>query len=357
MAQVDFLRFKGKKVFITGHTGFKGGWLLAIFHSLGAVVKGYALEPENKKGVYCSINGDALCESIIHDIRDQDKLERELIQFQPEFVFHLAAQPLVRASYLKPSETFDINIMGTSYLLEAVAKLDNKCVVVIVTTDKVYENNELAVAYKEEDRLGGFDPYSTSKACAELVVSSFKKSFFDGNHSHGSRKEIATARAGNVIGGGDFSKDRIIPDLVRSLEGHQVLQIRNPDSIRPWQHVLEPLFGYLRLALLMDREPTRYSNAFNFGPEENDHLTVLELVKEAIAVWGAGSWELIKHDQLHEAQVLKLDISKAKRELNWQPLYSSREAVRHTIEWYHAAEKRAFTFTQVHEYLKRVNEI
>ncbi len=348
---IDFLKYKNKKVFITGHTGFKGGWLLAILNHIGAIVKGYALAPENKNGIYLSINGDNLCESVIGDIRDQKKLENEILNFQPDFIFHLAAQPLVRSSYDMPSETFEINTLGTSYLLESLRKLEKKCIVIIITTDKVYENRENEIAYNENDRLGGFDPYSTSKACAELITTSFKKSFFNPESVSIHQKEIATVRAGNVIGGGDFSKDRIIPDLINSLKNNQTLIIRNPNSIRPWQHVLEPLIGYLQLGLLMEKEILKYSHAFNFGPEENDHLSVLDLVKEAIAIWGAGNWKIEKQDNLHEAGILKLDITRAKKELNWKPRFSSKQAIQQTIEWYRSENSSKITFAQIKNYL------
>lgn len=348
---VDLSNYRNKKVFITGHTGFKGGWLVAMLHHLGATVKGYALEPENANGIYSQIKGDELCESVIADIRDRKKIEKEVLEFQPDFIFHLAAQPLVRASYEKPSETFEVNILGTSYLLEALLKLDKKCVVVIITTDKVYENKETAAAYSEDDRLGGFDPYSTSKACAELVTASYVKSFINRDKIGVHHKVVATARAGNVIGGGDFSKDRIIPDLIRALQNNETLQVRNPQSIRPWQHVLEPLTGYLQLGLVMDRDPGKYSPAYNFGPEENDHLPVHELVKEAISVWGSGKSEILKQDSYHEAGILKLDISLAKKELDWKPRYSSKQAIRETMEWYRSDKKSDVTFAQIKKYL------
>lgn len=324
---------------------------MAILSKAGAIVKGYALAAEHKNGIYDTIKGDALCESVINDIRQREKLESEILKFQPDFIFHLAAQPLVRASYEKPSETFEVNVLGTSYLLETLRKLEKKCITVIITTDKVYENKETGIAYKESDRLGGFDPYSTSKACAELVTASFKKSFFSAETAAVHRQEIATVRAGNVIGGGDFSKDRIIPDLIHSLKKDETLKIRNPNSIRPWQHVLEPLVGYLQLGLLMEKDSLAYSPSYNFGPEENDHLPVVDLVKEAIAVWGSGNWEILKQDYLHEAGILKLDISLAKKELKWKPRFSSKEAIQQTIEWYRSENPGELTFTQIENYL------
>ncbi len=348
---IDLSKYKNKKVFITGHTGFKGGWLLAILNKEGAIVKGYALAAEHKNGIYNTINGDNLCESIISDIRDYKKLEDEILEFQPDFIFHLAAQSLVRTSYESPSETFEINVLGTSYLLASLRKLNKKCVTIIITTDKVYENNEAGIAYGENDRLGGFDPYSSSKACAELVTASYKTSFFSSATIASHQQEIATVRAGNVIGGGDFSKDRIIPDLINSLMKGEKLKIRKPNSIRPWQHVLEPLIGYLTLGLMMENNSQSYSPSYNFGPEENDHLPVIDLVKEAIEVWGSGTWEIIKQDSLHEAGILKLDISLAKNELKWKPRFSSKQAIQQTLEWYRAENPTELTYNQIENYL------
>jgi CDP-glucose 4,6-dehydratase len=291
---------------------------------------------------------------VIADIRDRRKLADEIHSFQPDYIFHLAAQPLVRKSYNIPSETFEINVVGTANILEAAVSLKKKCVAVTVTTDKVYENAETNIAFKETDRLGGYDPYSASKACAEIVASSFSQSYFQNKKSNIYQKRIATARAGNVIGGGDWNEDRIIPDIIHHLKKGLPVPVRNPLSVRPWQHVLEPLSGYLLLAgALYDDDNEKISDAYNFGPEENDHLQVKELVALAIKNWGKGSWE----DQadaaaVHEAGILKLDISRAKNELHWSPKLSSAEAIRFTIDWYKQPEDAVFNFSvsQIRQY-------
>jgi len=344
--------YRNKKVFVTGHTGFKGGWLLALLSHLKAEIKGYALDPEYSEGIYNVIKGNNLCSSIINDIRNRDLLEKEIIDFQPDFIFHLAAQPLVRNSYELPSETFEVNIMGTSYLLEAARKLKKKCTVIIITTDKVYKNIESDHTYNENDALGGFDPYSASKACVELLANSFKNSFFHPINIKTHQKAIVTVRAGNVIGGGDFSKDRIIPDLIRALKNEEVLKIRNPSAIRPWQHVLEPLVGYLQLGLLVDKDPLTYSDAYNFGPKLNDHLSVEKLIKQAIFIWDEGATKTELHPtDLHEAGILKLDISLAQKELNWQPKYTAKQAIQQTMEWYKSENPLKQTFIQIETYL------
>lgn len=346
--------YKGKKVLLTGHTGFKGAWLTALLHQLGAVVKGYALPPAYANGLFDVLAPLQLAESVIADIRDSDKLKQEVVSFQPDLIFHLAAQPLVRRSYAIPAETFEVNAIGTANLLQAIQQLPGKCTAVIVTTDKVYENREAHILYKETDRLGGYDPYSASKACTELVVSSFRNSFFHPQAYTKHRKALASARAGNVIGGGDWSEDRIIPDIVRSLQAGKTIPVRNPAAIRPWQHVLEPLCGYLLLAALLQNDPSGYSPAYNFGPLPNDHLTVKDLVTAAVEVWGSGSWQAISDAaQPHEATLLQLDIGLAMAELQWQPKLSAAEAIQWTLEWYRVpADKQAdFTFQQIKNYL------
>lgn len=325
--------YKSKKVFITGHTGFKGSWLVALLNQLGAITKGYALEPENQNSLF-NILPASYCESVIADIRDKDKLASEISLFQPDYIFHLAAQPLVRKSYKIPAETFEVNAIGTANLLEAVKGLTKKCNVIIITTDKVYENKEQDILYKENDRLGGYDPYSASKACTEIVVNSFRSSFFNNKDYKIHKKKIATARAGNVIGGGDFSVDRIIPDIVNALKNNEKINVRNPNAVRPWQHVLEPLNGYLLLGGLMN-ENKFLSDSYNFGPSQDDHIKVEQLVDIAIKIWGSGEWEnILVANEPHEAGLLKLDISLAKKELNWQPKLQSANAVEWTIDWY-----------------------
>ncbi|HWB25346.1 MAG TPA: CDP-glucose 4,6-dehydratase [Chitinophagaceae bacterium] len=346
--------YNNKKVFITGHTGFKGAWLMALLHQLGATVKGYALSPEYNNGLFSRLQPLGIAESIIADIRDRKKLEEEIIAFQPDYIFHLAAQPLVRRSYRIPAETFDVNVTGTANVMEALIPLQKSCAAVIITTDKVYENIEKNVLYTENDKLGGYDPYSASKACAELVISSFRNSFFNINTINEHRKALAAARAGNVIGGGDWSTDRILPDVVRALAKGETIQVRNPHAVRPWQHVLEPLTGYLLLGALLHENAIIYSGAYNFGPMPEDHLDVGNFVNCAIAAWGSGQW----HDAsdpaaVHEAGFLKLDIKKALTTLGWQPKLNAQEAIKWAVAWYKQPgnAQADFTFEQIKNYL------
>ena len=346
--------YNGKKVFVSGHTGFKGAWLLALLKQLGATVKGYALQPEHENDLYNILSTTLNAESTIADIRDTDTLKKEIHSFAPDYIFHLAAQPLVRRSYKIPAETFEVNAIGTANVLEAVKDLQNPCNVIIITTDKVYENKETGVLYKEDDPLGGYDPYSASKACAEIVVSSFRNSFFNTENYQQHKKSIATARAGNVIGGGDNNDDRIVPDIVRALSQNKMIDVRNPNAVRPWQHVLEPLCGYLLLGACMNDAPQKFSTAFNFGPMPTDHLTVKELVETAIKIWGSGGWNDCSNPlQPHEAGLLKLDIKKAITQLYWQPKLDAANAIEWTIEWYKklSVERAAFTFKQIDDYL------
>jgi CDP-glucose 4,6-dehydratase len=347
--------YKGKRVFLTGHTGFKGSWMLAVLQRLGAEVKGYALEPETEPNLYQLMSGDKLCLSTIGDIRDREKLAAEITDFQPDFIFHLAAQSLVRKSYDNPLETYEVNVMGTGYLLDAVRRLNKPCNVVVVTTDKVYENREIDYPYKEDDPLGGFDPYSSSKACAEIVAASYRRSFFNPENLAEHQKAIATARAGNVIGGGDWARDRIIPDMVRAWSRQKPLWVRNPEAVRPWEHVLEPVVGYLLLGMRLHENPQLFAQAYNFGPHLKDNLTVGELVKRSADIWGND----VKYQFMpeagapHEAKLLRLDISKAINVLKWQPRWNSEQALTKTLEWYklyNSAGAREITLKQVEEY-------
>ena len=345
---------KKKRVFITGNTGFKGAWLMCLLNELDALTKGYALAPEYEKGLFDVVTSLGIGENVIADIRDKEQLFREVEIFQPDYVFHLAAQPLVRRSYNIPAETFDINVTGTANLLEVVSRLRHPCTMVVITTDKVYENKELDVLYKEEDRLGGYDPYSASKACAEIVVSCFRNSFFHPSDFQKHRKAVASARAGNVIGGGDWSADRIIPDIVRSLNDRTPIELRNPNAIRPWQHVMEPLTGYLLLGGLLSKNHKAFSKSYNLGPLPKDHLPVKSLVEKAIAAWGSGEWKDISNPfQPHEAGLLKLDISRAINELQWFPKLDASAAIEWTINWYKQPlqQRAAFTFQQIKAYL------
>ncbi len=324
-----------KKIFLTGHTGFKGAWLLKTLTLLGAQVKGYALEPQTENDLFCLINGTQICDSVFADLRDKKRLQDEILNFQPDFIFHLAAQPLVRLSYEIPSETFEVNAIGTAYVLDAIRLLDKKCDAVLITTDKVYHNNEWLYPYRETDRLGGYDPYSASKACTELVIDSYRNSFFNTKNYDIHKKGIAVARAGNVIGGGDWSRDRLIPDIVRAFIANETITIRNPKSVRPWQHVLEPVIGYLTLGMYLSQKPTQYAQAYNFGPQSEDALSVAEMLDLAIANWGSGTFQVHQEsNQLHEAGLLKLDISKVAAALCWHPKMNATQTVDFTLSWY-----------------------
>lgn len=338
--------FKNKKVFLTGHTGFKGSWLLQILHHLGADVKGYSLAPENDHDLYNQIDGDKLCyASVTGDVLDSHLLKGELIRFEPDFVFHLAAQSLVRRSYRQPADTFAVNVMGTINVLEAMRGLEKPCTGIMVTTDKVYENNETGAAFREDEKLGGYDPYSASKAAAEIAIASYRSSFFNPDHYTQHRKAIASVRAGNVIGGGDYATDRIIPDIVRAIDRDEAVVLRNPKAVRPWQHVLEPLFAYLELAARMTASPQQLATAYNIGPDKDDVLDVETVTRIFIDCYGKGSY-IVEYDaeQLHEAGLLMLDNSRIKEAIGRQPCFNAAQALRFTAEWYadksrHAREK------------------
>ncbi len=349
--------YSGKKVFLTGHTGFKGAWLLLLLNELGAEVKGYALAPKNQNDLFNSINGDDLCESVIADLRDKERLKKEILDFEPDFVFHMAAQALVIDSYEDPLYTYEVNTLGTAYVLDALRYLSKSVECILITTDKVYENLEKDYAYVEDDRLGGFDPYSNSKACCELIIDSYRNSFFPINKHAEHEKGIASVRSGHVIGGGDWSANRIIPDTARALSKNESLIVRNPKAIRPWQHVLDPLYGYLLLGAHMSGGNTDYYQAFNFGPKEEDKLSVEELVKLALEIWGEGNYEdQSDPNAVHEAKLLMLDIHKAIKELSWHPRYSSKDAIRITMEWYKNAigNEKDYTLGQIKDYLNAV---
>jgi len=345
--------YQGKKVFLTGHTGFKGSWMLLLLKELGATVKGYALAPKTDQDLYLLIQGDTLCESVIADIRDNERLSKEMAAFQPDFVFHMAAQALVIDSYENPVETYSINVMGTAHVLDALRFIDKMVHTVIITTDKVYENQERTTPYKEEDRLGGYDPYSNSKACTELVTDSFRLSFFNPANYEQHQKWVATARSGNVIGGGDWSENRIVPDIVRALQTDNPITVRNPAAVRPWQHVLEPIGGYLLLGAQLAKNGQIAADSFNFGPIPEDELTVRELVEIAIQSWGSGTFETPDiANKRHEAGLLKLDIQKAANVLGWVPQMNSGQAIDLTIDWYktYAKDPQKVTLDQIKAY-------
>lgn len=333
--RVDASFWAGKKVFLTGHTGFKGGWLALWLHSMGAKVYGYALTPNTAPALYNVLNINQLIEkSEIADIVDFSSLKQALIKFSPDIVIHMAAQPLVRYSYENPIETYQVNVMGTVNLLESLRFVSSVRSTVIVTTDKCYENIEQIQGYSEEDPMGGHDPYSSSKGCAELVTAAYRKSFFNSDQNSNA---IATARAGNVIGGGDWSLDRLVPDAVRAFESGQPLILRNPHAVRPWQHVLEPLSGYLILAQNLYQHGLKYATAWNFGPNDEDATNVGEVANLLVKCWGGSSqWLQDERFQPHEANLLKLDCKKAKLELKWSPKWNLPYAITKTVDWYQA---------------------
>ncbi len=328
-------QFSGKRVFITGHTGFKGSWLSYWLYNLGAEIKGYALAPDATPNLFEGLQVASIVESVIGNINDYPSLQKEIVEFKPDYIFHLAAQPLVRRSYNDPLETFQTNVTGTAHVLQALRFVENPCVCVCITTDKVYHNNEWVFPYRENDRLGGYDPYSASKACAELVISSFTNSFFNIEHFAKHQKAIASARAGNVIGGGDWSADRLLPDIAKALSKNEEIVMRNPSAVRPWQHVMEPLFGYMLLALRLSNDVTKYSGSWNFGPQPTDNFSVAELANMAVDIWGAGKLSVRPDEHApHEARLLRLDISKVIEGLKWTPKMNAKQAIERTISWY-----------------------
>lgn len=327
--------YKNKTVLITGHTGFKGSWLSIWLHELGAKVVGYALDPytENDNFVLSKLSNKII--DIRGDIRDQKKLKQVFETYQPEFVFHLAAQPLVRYSYENPIETFEINVMGAIYVMEAFKNCNTSKYAIMVTTDKCYENKEQIWGYKETDAMGGFDPYSASKGANELAIQSYRNSFFNPNQYSTHQKAIASVRAGNVIGGGDWAKDRIIPDFYRAIKANLPLEIRNPNATRPWQHVLEPLSGYLLLGQKLSENPVAFSEGWNFGPNFEMTNTVWEIVHQLKKInFKANIVDVSNPDQLHEAQLLALDITKARTKLGWKPSLDLETTLQLTNEWY-----------------------
>lgn len=351
----DFLHdaFRGKRVLVTGHTGFKGPWLLAMLDRLGATTLGYGLAPDTRPSMFDLIGGASLCEHVIGDLRNRSELIHLTRSFAPDFVIHMAAQSLVRRSYRDPVDTFESNVVGTMNVLEAIRHHDGACAAVIVTTDKVYAETGQGEAYDEDARLGGHDPYSSSKAACELVTASYRVSYFQPERYGSHRKAIATARAGNVIGGGDWCEDRLIPDVVRAMARGDSVRVRNPLATRPWQHVLEPLAGYLTLAAHLERDPIAHANAYNFGPDEHDVLEVEAVVQRALTAWGHGSYHVdVDPNAPHEAALLRINSDRAKQRLGWHPRWNATTAIAKTIEWYRHAttDPLGYTRRQIDEY-------
>lgn len=326
--------WKDKRVFLTGHTGFKGSWTSMWLNQLGCEVTGFALDPPTDPSLFTLCNISEMVNSVIGDVRDQDILKNAIFEACPDIIIHLAAQPLVRDSYKYPVETYSTNVMGTVHLFEAVKECESVRAVINVTTDKCYENREWVWGYREYEPMGGYDPYSSSKACSELVTSAYRNSFFNPDHYTEHGVAIASARAGNVIGGGDWAQDRLIPDCIRALLKNEKILIRSPKAIRPWQHVLEPLSGYLMLAEKLYTEGCKFAESWNFGPDDNDAKPVEWIVKKLCSKWGDDASYLIdKGEHHHEAHYLKLDCSKAKTELGWQPRLDLEKAIDSVIEW------------------------
>lgn len=333
--------YNGRRILVTGHTGFKGSWLCLWLTSLGAKVTGYALDPPTKPSLFNLCRIDKLLNSVIADVRDSKKFTKTVLSVKPDIVIHMAAQPLVRDSYKVPAATYEINVMGTVNLFEAVRKCNSVRAVINVTTDKCYENKEWPWGYKEDEQLGGFDPYSNSKACSELVTAAYRSSFFNPGEYKKHGVAVASVRAGNVIGGGDWATDRLIPDCVRALLKEQKIVIRNPKAIRPWQYVLEPLRGYLMLADKLYTKGPQYAGAWNFGPEDADAKSVEWVVKSLCEKWGGkAAYKVDKGIHPHEAHCLKLDSSKARNELGWKPKLDLRLAIEKTAEWYKAFQNK-----------------
>lgn len=347
--------WQGRRVLLTGHTGFKGGWLALWLAKLGAQVRGYALAPVTEPNLFTVAGVGSVLEDVRGDLLDRARLESAMQEFAPEVVFHLAAQPLVRRSYADPLGTYAVNVMGTAHVLEAVRRTPSVRAVVCVTTDKCYENREWVWPYRETDPLGGHDPYSSSKACAEIVSAAYRSSFFSVERPGEHGLALATARAGNVIGGGDWSEDRLIPDLIRGFCGAKPVLIRRPGAIRPWQHVLEPLHGYILLAEKLVSGERRFASAYNFAPLNSDVWPVERIADRIVDIWGDGaSWKRDRDQGAHEAGILCLDASKARADLAWNPRLGIETALDWTVNWYRAwhrgGDMRSETLRQIADY-------
>jgi len=347
--------WENKRVYLTGHTGFKGSWLSLWLSSMGAEVKGYALKPETIPNLFEVANVSEKIQSEIGDIRDLVQLRTSMQDFNPDILIHMAAQPLVRLSYKEPVDTYDTNVMGTVKVLEAARSCSNLKAIVSVTTDKCYENKEWIWGYREDEAMGGHDPYSSSKGCAELVTSAYRRSFMQEKGIG-----LASARSGNVIGGGDWSDDRLIPDILNAFENKQAVIIRNPKSTRPWQHVLEPLSGYLVLAQHLYNDPQDYAEGWNFGPKDEDAKPVDWILDKMVDKWqGNASWQLDNDSHPHEAGFLKLDISKAKSKLNWQPTWQLEKTLERTIQWHqmwlNKVDMQHICLNEINDYMRDMN--
>ena len=353
--------WKNKKVLITGHTGFKGAWLSLWLQNLGAEVIGISLDSPTTPSLYEQANVAKGMISLRQDIRDGEAIKKLFQQHKPEIVFHLAAQPLVRYSYREPVETYETNVMGTLHILEGIRSIDSVRSAVMITTDKCYQNKEWVWGYRETDALGGHDPYSSSKGAAELLISSYRDSYFSQDKYSKHKTAIASVRAGNVIGGGDWADDRLIPDIIRAFENNEKVVIRNPKSTRPWQHVLEPLSGYLKLAEQLEENGGEYAQAWNFGPIEEDARSVQWIVEKMTKLWGDNAdWIDDESGHLpHEANYLKLDCSKAHMKLNWYPRWNLSQALLSIVEWHKLKDTddkyRELCLTQINEYMKDLN--
>jgi len=354
-----------RRVFLTGHTGFKGGWLALWLSQLGANVRGYALDPSTQPNFFTETRLGERIEDVRGNILDATKLEAAIREFRPDVVFHLAAQPLVRYSYVNPIETYETNVIGTARVLDAIRRTPSVRAVVSVTTDKCYENKEWVWPYRETDPLGGYDPYSSSKACAEIVSAAYRQSYFPAERLADHGVAIATARAGNVIGGGDWSEDRLIPDMVRGFMSKQPVRIRRPHAIRPWQHVLEPVHGYMLLAQALSggaADAAKFATAYNFGPSDSDARPVSWIVEKMTRLWGDGaSWVLDDDKGPHEAGYLRLDASRAHRDLSWTPTLNLETALEWLVDWYQSwgsssSSTTDKTLQQISEYASRLSK-
>lgn len=351
MRKVSITFWKGKKVFLTGHTGFKGSWMALWLQDMDAIVKGYALESPTSPSLFLEACVAEGMESLIGDIRDYSTLLTSMVSFAPDILIHMAAQPLVRLSYKDPVETYSTNVMGTVHVLEAARNCPTLKSIVVVTSDKCYENKEWHWGYRENEPMGGHDPYSSSKGCAELVVNAYQRSFFHSAES----AFIASARAGNVLGGGDWALDRLVPDVLRAFDLGEKVMIRFPQAIRPWQHVLEPLSGYLMLAESLYQQGDRYAEPWNFGPKDEDCLPVAAILDRLMAYWPTeGTWELDGNNHPHEATFLKLDCSKAGSKLQWHPKWHADETLQRIVKWHQAwkdgADMRQYCLQEIQEY-------